>query len=129
MPSLSIAFQLYQRARPPPICAIHGDTCSGGASRVIACVALKRGFRANASTGRGRRLSGAVATHVAKAIYSKRAFAVPRRLTTKERNREPRFQCCVLREKISPRGNESFRGRVKRILQCPGNAGQSNGTY
>ena len=30
-PPLSIASQLYQPARPLPICAIHGHTCSGGA--------------------------------------------------------------------------------------------------
>ena len=69
VPLLSIASQGYQPARPPPICAIlYGHTCSGGASMVIACVALKIGFGTRPSTASGRRLSGAVATQVEKAI-------------------------------------------------------------
>src|SRR6188768_1366669 len=53
MPPLSIASQLYQPARPAPICAIHGQTCSGGASIVIACVEAKIGSGIIASTGNG----------------------------------------------------------------------------
>jgi hypothetical protein len=36
LPPLSIASQLYQPARPPPICAIHGHTRSRAASMVMA---------------------------------------------------------------------------------------------
>jgi hypothetical protein len=36
VPPLSMESQLYQPARPPPICAIHGQTSSGGASIVTA---------------------------------------------------------------------------------------------
>ena len=43
LPPLSIASQLYQPARPLPICAIHGHTCSGGASMVMAWVDVKMG--------------------------------------------------------------------------------------
>jgi hypothetical protein len=39
-----MASQLYQPARLPPICTIQGHTCSGGASIVMACVALKIAF-------------------------------------------------------------------------------------
>ena len=41
VPPLSIRSQLYQPARPPPICAIHGQTCSGGALIVMAWVDVK----------------------------------------------------------------------------------------
>ena len=50
LPPLSIASQLYQPARPPPICAIHGHTCSGGASIVMAWVDVKIGSGIIAST-------------------------------------------------------------------------------
>jgi len=66
-PPLSIASQLYQPARPAPICAIHGHTRSGGASMVIACVEAKIGSGTNASTGNGRRRSARLAKQVASA--------------------------------------------------------------
>jgi len=65
---LSMASQLYQPARPLPICAIHGQTCSGVASIVMAWVDMKRGSGIMASTGSVRRFSSAVATQVATAI-------------------------------------------------------------
>ena len=68
LPPLSIASQLYQPARPLPICAIHGHTCSGGASMVMAWVDVKIGSGIIASTGSGRRLSRTVGTQVANAI-------------------------------------------------------------
>src|SRR6185436_3704384 len=68
VPPLSIASQLYQPARPAPICAIHGHTDSGGASIVIACVESKSGAGTSASTGSGRRFSRAVAMQVAPTI-------------------------------------------------------------
>jgi hypothetical protein len=68
VPPLSIASQLYQPARPAPICAIHGHTCRGGASIVIACVEAKIGSRTSASAGNGRRFSRRVAKQVAVAI-------------------------------------------------------------
>jgi hypothetical protein len=60
-----MASQLYQPARPAPICAIHGHTCSGGASIVIACVEANSVAGTSASTGSGRRFSKAVAMQVA----------------------------------------------------------------
>src|SRR5918995_3436324 len=77
VPPLSIASQLYQPARPAPICAIHGHTRSGGASIVIACVEAKIGSGTSASTGSGRRFSRAVAMQVAATITLEGAFAVP----------------------------------------------------
>src|SRR5262245_54428013 len=68
VPPLSIASQLYQPARPAPICAIHGHTRSRGASIVIACVEAKSGAGTSASTGSGRRFSRAVAMQVAPTI-------------------------------------------------------------
>jgi hypothetical protein len=65
---LSIASQLYDPARQAPICAIHGQTCSGGASIVMACVDVKSESGTMASTGSGRRLSRAVARQVASAM-------------------------------------------------------------
>ena len=67
-PPLSIASQLYQPARPLPICAIHGHTCSGGALMVMAWVEVKMESEIIASTGSERRLSRTVGTHVANAI-------------------------------------------------------------
>jgi len=67
-PPLSIASQLYQPARPLPICAIHGHTCSGGALMVMAWVDVKMGSEIIASTGSERRLSRTVGTHVANAM-------------------------------------------------------------
>jgi hypothetical protein len=49
-PPWSIASQLYQPARPPPICAIHRQTRSGGASMVMAWVDVKIGSGIIAST-------------------------------------------------------------------------------
>ena len=68
VPPLSMASQLYHPARPAPICAIHGQTCSGGASMVMAWVDVNSGSGMIRSTGSGRRRSRAVATHVATAI-------------------------------------------------------------
>jgi hypothetical protein len=68
VPPLSIASQLYHPARPAPICAIHGQTRSGGASIVMACVDLKRASGIMASTEKARRRSSAVAMQVATAI-------------------------------------------------------------
>lgn len=68
VPPLSIASQLYQPARPEPICAIHGHTRSGGASIVIACVDVKIVPGTIASTESGRRFSVAVAMQVEATI-------------------------------------------------------------
>jgi hypothetical protein len=77
VPPLSIASQLYQPARPAPICAIHGHTCSGAASMAIACVDVKIGFGTNESPGSGRRFSSVVAMQVAITVTLEGAFAVP----------------------------------------------------
>src|SRR5512132_1626962 len=58
VPPLSITCQLYQPARPPPICAIHGQTCSGGASMVMAWVDVNSASGIIVSTRSGRRFAG-----------------------------------------------------------------------
>jgi hypothetical protein len=71
MPPLSIASQLYQPARPAPICGIHGHTASGGASIVMAWVDVKIASGTIASTGSGRHFSSRVARHVAATAHWK----------------------------------------------------------
>jgi hypothetical protein len=66
-PPLSMASQLYQPARPLPICAIHGHTCSGGALMVMAWVDVKIESGIIASTRSGRRFSRTVAKQVSSA--------------------------------------------------------------
>src|SRR5581483_10700029 len=67
VPPLSIRSQLYQPARPAPICAIQGQTASGGASIVTACVDGKR----TTPLGGGREAG------CERHNTSERAFAVP----------------------------------------------------
>jgi hypothetical protein len=76
---LSIASQLYQPARLAPICAIHGQTRSGGASMVIACVEAKIGSGTNASTGSGQRLSSDEGMQVAASMTVKEHLLYPHR--------------------------------------------------
>src|SRR6476661_2236610 len=68
VPPLSIRSQLYHPARPAPICAIQGQTASGGASMVMAWVDVKIGSGTIPSAGSGRCRSAAVAKQVANAI-------------------------------------------------------------
>src|SRR6478736_6595940 len=77
VPPLSIRSQLYHPARPAPICAIQGQTASGGASMVTAWVDVKIGLGTIAPTASGRRLSTRVAMQVAGAMLQAGASAVP----------------------------------------------------
>src|SRR5262245_23088861 len=69
-PPLWLTSQLYPPARPPPMCAIHGQTRSGGALIVIAWVDVKIGSGTIPSVVSERRCSTAVAQQVASAIMS-----------------------------------------------------------
>ena len=78
VPPLSIASQLYQPARPLPICTIHGHTRSAGASMVMAWVDVKIGLGDyGVHRKRAPPFESRVAKQVASATSQKDAFTVP----------------------------------------------------